>query len=158
MRKRGLVVALAASIFAAACMIGPSALPPAAAPSSTRDEVRIFTDLVNAHRRKVGCTPLVWLDQVARIAQRHSEDMAFHQFFDHTNLQGESPFDRLKNAGVNYRNAAENIAEGQRTGEQVLQSWLTSPGHRRNIEDCRLLQHGVGMYQNRWTHMFVTVR
>jgi uncharacterized protein YkwD len=156
MMKSGLLI-LMTLLLAGGCTVAPIA-PTAAPAPARRDEVRIFTDLVNEHRKKVGCRPLVWLDQVARIAQRHSEDMAFHQFFSHTNLQGESPFERLKNAGITFRNAAENIAEGQRSAEEVMQGWLGSSGHRRNIEDCGLAQHGVGMYQNRWTHMFVTVR
>jgi uncharacterized protein YkwD len=155
MRNAGLI--LAVSLLLAACIAGP-VQPPVAPPPSTRDEVRAFTNLVNAHRKKIGCPVLTWVGPVARVAQRHSEDMAFHSFFSHTNLQGETPFVRLDKAGIKYRLAAENIAAGQRTAEQVLQSWLTSRGHRRNIEDCKLLQHGVGLHQNHWTHVFVTTR
>ena len=117
-----------------------------------------FVELVNKHRERVGCKPLTWLSPVARVAQNHSDEMAALGFFSHTNLRGETPFDRLRKAGIAYRLAAENIAEGQRTAEEVLASWLSSSGHRRNIEDCNLEQHGVGMTQNRWTHVFVTLR
>jgi uncharacterized protein YkwD len=80
-----------------------------------------------------------------------------YSFFGHTNHLGQSPFDRLKSAGIRYRIAAENIASGQQTAEHVLQSWLNSSGHRRNIENCELVQHGVGLSNNRWTHVFVTL-
>jgi uncharacterized protein YkwD len=126
-------------------------------PPSVRDEVEVFTRLVNAHRKKVGCKPLTWVGPVAVIAQRHSEDMFNYAFFGHTNHLGQSPFDRLQSAGIRYRIAAENVASGQTNAEQVLQSWLNSRGHRRNIEDCDLLQHGVGLSNNRWTHVFVTL-
>jgi uncharacterized protein YkwD len=155
MGKAGIL--LAVSLFANGCIVAPIK-PPVAPPPSTRDEINAFTQLVNAHRKKIGCKPLTWISPVAKVAQRHSEDMAFHRFFSHTNLQGESPFRRLERAGITYSLAAENIAAGQRTAEQVLQSWLTSKGHRRNIEDCKLLQHGVGLYQNHWTHVFVSMR
>jgi uncharacterized protein YkwD len=54
--------------------------------------------------------------------------------------------------------AAENIAAGQWSAQQVLDSWLSSPGHRRNIENCGLLEHGVGLTQNHSTHVLVTLR
>jgi uncharacterized protein YkwD len=95
---------------------------------------------------------------VADVAQKHSEDMSRNNYFSHTNQQGKTPFDRLRAAGITYTVAAENIAEGQRTAEQVLASWLSSSGHRHNIEDCRLLQHGVGLANYHWTHMFVRLR
>jgi uncharacterized protein YkwD len=132
--------------------------PPTQPPPATRDEVRAFTDLVNRHRERAGCKPLTWLSAVARVAQNHSDEMAALGFFSHTNLRNESPFDRLRSAGIDYRMAAENIAAGQRTAEEVLASWLSSSGHRRNIENCEFLQHGVAVTNHRWTHVFVTLR
>jgi uncharacterized protein YkwD len=82
--------------------------------------------------------------------------MFHYRFFSHTNHLGKNPFQRLQGAGIRYRIAAENIAAGQQTAEQVLQSWLNSQGHRRNIENCDLTQHGVGFYNNRWTHVLMT--
>ena len=139
-------------------MMAPRVDPPVAPPPSTSDEIRVFTQLVNQHRRKVGCKELTWVSAVAEVAQKHSEDMSRNHFFSHTNQQGKTPFDRLRAAGIVYTAAAENIAEGQRTAEQVLASWLGSSGHRHNIEDCRMLQHGLGLANNYWTHMFVRMR
>jgi uncharacterized protein YkwD len=140
-------------------MVVPTRIePPTAPPPSTRDEVRAFADLVNKHRRSVGCKDLTWVGAVADVAQKHSDDMNRNNFFDHANPKGQSPFDRLRLAGISYTAAAENIAAGQRTAEQVLASWLSSSGHRRNIEDCRMLQHGIGLANNYWTHMFVRLR
>ena len=117
----------------------------------------MFARLVNQHRKQVGCKPLTWIGAVAVVAQQHSEDMFNYSFFSHTNHLGKSPFDRLQGAGIRYRMAAENIASGQQTAEQVLQSWVRSSGHRRNIENCDLTQHGVGLSNNRWTHVMVTL-
>ncbi len=118
-------------------------------------EVELFVDLVNAHRESIGCVALDWDDQVAEVAQAHSEDMVERAFFDHTNPDGESPFDRLTNAGVSWTGAAENIAFGQTTAEAVLSGWLNSSGHRANIENCSLTEHGVGLQELRWTHLFI---
>ncbi len=99
--------------------------------------------------------PLSWDDGIAAVAQAHSEDMVARGFFDHTNPDGATPFDRLADAGIVYRSAAENIAAGQATGERVLASWLSSSGHRANIENCSLTQHGVGLFDRHWTHVFI---
>jgi uncharacterized protein YkwD len=154
MQKRTILIA-AAALFVSNCTMIPAIESPVDPPPSTRDEVRAFAQLVNQHRRKVGCKELTWIGAVASIAQQHSEDMINHNFFSHVNHKGQDPFERLRRAGIRYTMAAENIAAGQRTAADVLESWLTSKGHRRNIEDCQLLQHGVGLANNRWTHMFV---
>ncbi len=128
--------------------LGPSADP----------EVVTFSELVNTHRESVGCPLLAWDSDVAEVAQRHSEDMVDRSFFDHTNPDGLSPFDRLASAGILYSRAAENIAVGQPSAQAVLDAWLGSPGHRANIEDCALTHHGVGLRERHWTQLFITPR
>jgi uncharacterized protein YkwD len=125
-------------------------------PGSGADpEVEWFVSLMNAHRIEVGCPALQWNSAVATVAQAHSEDMVARSFFDHTNPDGKSPFDRLSDAGVSYSSAAENIAWGYPTAEAVLAGWLGSPGHKANIENCALTEHGVGLEGTRWTHLFI---
>ncbi len=145
------------------CVGGCILVPPAQAPVdvvpiAAYDQVEEFTRLVNAHRRKVGCRPLSWVNAVAAVAQKHSQDMYRHHFFDHVNQDGKDPFERLQAAHIRYRAAAENIAAGQPSAQQVLDAWLSSSGHRRNIENCMLLEHGVGLEHNHWTHVLVTLR
>ena len=118
------------------------------------DELRSFVQLMNQHRKDRGCPELIWDSSLAGVAQAHSEDMARNNYFSHTNLEGQSPFDRMRARGITYRSAAENIAWGQSTGQHVLQSWLNSSGHRANIENCNYTRHGVGLAQTRWTHVF----
>jgi uncharacterized protein YkwD len=118
-------------------------------------EVERFVSLVNAHRAEVGCPALKWNGAVAGVAQAHSEDMVARGFFAHTNPDGKSPFDRLSDAGVAYSSAAENIAWGYPTAEAVLSGWLGSPGHKANIENCALTEHGVGLRDTHWTHVFI---
>lgn len=127
-----------------------------AQPDPDGDAVEVFTTLMNEHRVSVGCAPLTWSEAVADVAEAHSADMVQRGFFDHTNPDGESPFDRLADAGIGYSRAAENIAWGHADGASVLAAWLDSSGHRGNIEDCALTQHGVGLVETHWTHVFVT--
>jgi len=121
-------------------------------------EVERFVSLMNAHRIEVGCPALKWNPAVATVAQAHSEDMVARGFFSHTNPDGQSPFDRLSDAGVAYSSAAENIAWGYPTAEAVLTGWLGSPGHKANIENCALTEHGVGLQDTHWTHVFIRPR
>lgn len=64
--------------------------------------------------------------------------------------------DRLTDAAIAYSRTAENIAFGYPTAEAVLSGWLASPGHKANIENCALTQHGVGLLESYWTHLFIT--
>ena len=136
-------------LLAAAC-----ASDKALAPESDF-RIASFVDLVNAYRVSMGCAALAWNPAVAAVAQSHSEDMIARDFFSHTNPDGDSPFDRLHNAGITFSAAAENIAAGYPTAEGVLQAWLGSAGHRANIENCSLTEHGVGLQDTHWTHLFI---
>jgi uncharacterized protein YkwD len=129
--------------------------PETAAPAR---EIARFTSLMNAHRVSVGCRALTWSAKVAAVAQAHSADMGRRDFFDHINPDGKTPFDRLRRAGIRYSAAAENIAYGTASATRVLELWLKSPGHRANIENCRYTHHGVGLFQGRWTQVFLEKR
>lgn len=94
---------------------------------------RITLDLVNASRVQYGL-PAVRADETASATARaHSADMAENGFFRHTNLKQESPFDRMKADGIQYRTAGENIAYGQTSAIFAHEGWMNSSGHRANI-------------------------
>ncbi|WP_409344042.1 CAP domain-containing protein [Paenibacillus sp. MBLB4367] len=102
-------------------------------------------DLANASRARFGLAPFAWDDKAADTARKHSKDMAERNYFDHTNLDGESPFDRMKANGIIYRQAAENIAAGQRNAIYAHAGWMNSLGHRNNLlSDIARL--GVGVH------------
>lgn len=142
---------LAVALFAGAC--GESIFGPI---SDLDPKVVSFVEQMNAHRASVGCAPLAWNQGVADVAQGHSQDMVDRDFFSHENPDGASPFDRLRSAGIDFSRAAENIAYGYPTAEDVLAAWLDSAGHRANIDNCELTEHGVGLVGTHWTHLFIT--
>ncbi|MFE7260526.1 CAP domain-containing protein [Streptomyces sp. NPDC057592] len=113
--------------------------------------------LVNQERLKVGCSPLTASSSLASLAQDFSEDMAARGFFDHTDPDGRTPWDRASKAGVQGL-AAENIARGQATAKAVMDSWMNSPGHRANILNCDYRTLGVGVHYGSggpwWTQDF----
>lgn len=90
------------------------------------------------------------------MAQAHSQDMADRGYFSHTNPEGQSPFDRLRAAGIDFSSAGENIASGPTTAQAVFDLWMGSSGHRANIERCAYTHHGVGLSSRLWTHLFLT--
>lgn len=135
--------------------------PPEAAPTVTAEpgpgvlsaEGAAVVELTNAERAAAGCGPLVVDERLTAAAQLHSEDMLAQDYFDHTSLDGRSPWDRAEAQG--YENpGAENIARGQATAEEVVRAWMDSPGHRANILSCDLREIGVGHADRVWTQLF----
>ena len=124
-------------------------------------EQEVF-DLVNQIREENGLEPFVYNETLAETARAHSQDMIDRDFFDHYNPDGKSPFDRMRDNGLSFSMAAENIAAGQRTPEEVVESWMNSEGHRANIlGNCEELGVGLalgGSYGYYWTQCFATVR
>ncbi|MEG1637233.1 MAG: CAP domain-containing protein, partial [Cellulosilyticaceae bacterium] len=125
----------------------------------TQYENEVLT-LVNKERQKAGLKPLQMDERVRTVAREKSRDMSVNNYFDHTSPTYGSPFDMLKKSGINYSSAAENIAAGYQTPNAVVDGWMNSPGHRKNILDGNLTHIGVGYYStgNYWTQMFITPR
>ena len=124
-------------------------------------EQEVF-DLVNQIREENGLNPFVYNETLAETARAHSQDMIDRNFFDHTNPDGKSPFDRMRENGLSYSMAAENIAVGYPSPEAVVEGWMNSEGHRANIlGNCEELGVGLalgGSYGYYWTQCFATVR
>ena len=101
--------------------------------------------LVNVERAKVGCTPVHASAALNRLAGAFSADMANRAFFDHTDPDGDTPWDRAEQAGVSGL-SGENIARGQADAEAVMDAWMNSDGHRANILNCTYTSMGVGVH------------
>jgi len=118
-------------------------------------------ELTNAQRLKNSCKPLTVNAVLTSAAQAHSADMAKRNFFDHNNPDGKTPFARMTAAGYRYSMAAENIAAGYLAPRAVVDGWMNSEGHRKNILNCGLTEIGVGYaaggaHGTYWTQDFGT--
>ena len=140
----------------------PSAQAPAksqkpTAPATNSQAVQQVIDLTNAERRKNGLPALTADAKLNSVAQTKSTDMQKNNYFSHTSPTYGSPFDMMRDQGVSYKSAGENIAQGQRTPQEVVQAWMNSEGHRRNILNSNYNHIGVGLDQNgyHWTQMFI---
>ncbi|CAM5490384.1 CAP domain-containing protein [Streptomyces purpurascens] len=100
--------------------------------------------LVNEERAKVGCSALAANSALTELAQNYSEDMRARGFFDHTDPDGKTPWDRAEAAGISNL-GGENIARGQADAAAVMDAWMNSPGHRANILNCDFKTLGVGV-------------
>ncbi|MCH0570850.1 CAP domain-containing protein [Streptomyces sp. MUM 136J] len=113
--------------------------------------------LVNEERAKVGCSPLAANSSLTALAEAFSEDMAARGFFDHTDPDGATPWDRAAKAGITDL-GGENIARGQADAAAVMEAWMNSPGHRANILNCDFKTLGVGVHYGSggpwWTQDF----
>ncbi|MFE7314911.1 CAP domain-containing protein [Streptomyces sp. NPDC057555] len=101
--------------------------------------------LVNQERARAGCSPVTAGDELGDLAQAFSDDMARRGFFGHTDPDGHSPWDRARAQGVTDL-GGENIARGQADAQAVMDTWMTSPGHRANILNCEYKTLGVGAH------------
>lgn len=81
-------------------------------------------------------------------AQAHADDMATNDYYGHQSRDGTSQSDRIRMQGYQSRMTAENIAAGQQSPEEVIDSWLRSPGHCRNILNAELTEIGIGVAVN----------
>ncbi|MFC9952574.1 CAP domain-containing protein [Streptomyces prasinus] len=101
--------------------------------------------LVNQERAKVGCSPVAANSSLTTLATAFSKDMAARGFFDHTDPDGDTPWDRAAAAGISEL-GGENIARGQATAADVMEAWMNSPGHKANILNCDFKTLGVGVH------------
>lgn len=118
---------------------------------------RQVLDLVNVSRYRYKLPPLTWNEMAAQVARKHSLDMETHDFFDHVSAtSGSDPFDRLKEANIRYSMAGENIAAGYTDAIEAHESWMNSPGHRKNVLEKGFTQLGVGVVSDYYTETFLT--
>ena len=127
------------------------------APANSSQAVQQVIDLTNVERKNNGLPALTADAKLNSVAQAKSSDMQQNNYFSHASPTYGSPFDMMRDQGVSYRSAGENIAKGQRTPQEVVQAWMNSEGHRRNILSSNYTHIGVGYDPNghHWTQMFI---
>ncbi|KQL49890.1 hypothetical protein AN963_09425 [Brevibacillus choshinensis] len=117
--------------------------------------VKQVADLVNQERAKAGLKPVTLDASLNKVAQAKAADMSNNNYFDHTSPTYGSPFDMMKQFGVSFMTAGENIAMGQRTADEVMNQWMNSEGHRENIMNPSFTKIGVGYVNGYWVQEFI---
>ena len=116
-------------------------------------------DLVNQQRAANGCGALAANPQLMTAARLHSQDQAAHRKMSHDGSDGSTLAQRVSRAGYPGGNLAENVAYGYETPADVMDGWMHSDGHRRNILNCTYRDIGVGVAEGSdgrlyWTQDF----
>ena len=116
--------------------------------------------LVNVERSKRGLSQLTFNAELSNVATIKSQDMINKNYFSHTSPTYGSPFDMMKKFNISYKAAGENIAKGQTSPAQVVNSWMNSQGHRENILSTKFTDIGIGVAKDSngtlyWTQMFI---
>jgi uncharacterized YkwD family protein len=128
--------------------------------SSLSWQVQQVVDLVNQERAKNGLQPLAVDTRLMQMAHDKAVDMRDHNYFDHQSPTYGSPFDMMKEYGISFSYAGENIAAGQKTPQEVMNAWMNSSGHRANILNPNYTKIGVGFvtggqYGTEWVQEFI---
>lgn len=124
------------------------------APSGGGDIAQRVLDLTNAERSRAGAPALSLHPQLMAAAQNHTNLMAERNEITHQFPGQPGVGDRISQAGYRWRTFAENVAQGQSSPEQVVSSWMNSPGHRENLLNPEFQHLGVGYANDFWTQKF----
>jgi len=140
---------------------------------STANLERRIHGLINNERKHRGLSLLLWDDTLSRIARRHSSDMASRQYFAHESPEGHNFSYRFAQegyrcsipvGGIRYL-GAENIFQTylynsvsrvdgnviynwnseEKIAQSIVQGWMDSPGHRKNILIPYWINEGIGV-------------
>jgi uncharacterized protein YkwD len=120
----------------------------ARATTGLRDADRVRAAMlaeVNALRQKAGAPPLKLNPDLEQSAQAHAQDMLARGYFAHKSPSNTTVRERSRKAGYDWRTIGENIAEGQTSVDEVVTTWMGSPGHRRNILNPDFRELGIGL-------------
>ncbi len=120
----------------------------------TADEQKLI-NLINSERTKAGLNALAVDYELSRVARIKSEDMRTNNYFSHTSPTYGSPFQMMKDFGITYRSAAENIARTSSV-DRAHAGFMNSEGHRKNILTPGFTHVGVGISGNYYTEMFIS--
>jgi uncharacterized protein YkwD len=144
--RRSIAQALLAMTLALVVGGGLFVSSSAPADAATTGVAAIRTKIIrqtNAQRAAKGCRPLKVSTRLTKSAQSHANDMSRRHYFAHDTKGGLTWDRRIRSFGWKQP-GGENIARGYKTAQGVMQGWMASKGHRRNILDCNFRYIGVG--------------
>ena len=155
----------ALALLTGAALVGCDTVVDAPAPSTAPATVpwTEMLDAVNAVRAEgaqcggqlyPAAGPLAWNGRLELAALAHTVDMLENDHFAHTGTDGSEPGDRAWRAGYQWRVVGENIARYQSSVERVVEDWMASPSHCRQIMDPTYVEMGAAEQGRYWTQVF----
>lgn len=124
----------------------------------SEDEKEVF-NLINKKRAENGLSALKIDDEVVNVARIKAKDLVQNNYFAHESPTYGTPFQMLKNFGIFYKTAGENIA-GNSSNKKAVEAWMNSSGHRANILNSNYNYTGIGVvtsskYGKVYVQMFI---
>ena len=118
-----------------------------------KEEIEVIFNKVNEEREKQGLDKLILDESLMKAANVRAQELS--EKYSHTRPNGESCFSILEENNIEYSTAGENIALGYITGEDVMDGWMNSKGHRENILNPMFNKIGIGKENEQWVQMFI---
>jgi uncharacterized protein YkwD len=129
----------------------------------TSDQQKLMIDAVNDIRQR-GCycgkrymkpvQKIVWNDKLYKSAHIQASEMHQHNFFAHFSKEGLNIGERLEKVGYDWMVAGENLGEGQKTFEEVLNDWLASYSHCTMLMHPKVEEMAVAKVDKYWVQHF----
>ena len=124
----------------------------------TANEQEVF-DLINAKRKEAGLSALKIDEELQNVARVKAKDMVDNNYFSHNSPTYGTPFNMIKNFGITYKAAGENIA-GNSSNQGAVDAWMNSEGHKANILSNNYNYTGIGVvnsskYGKIYVQMFI---
>ena len=124
----------------------------------TENEQEVF-NLINAQRSSAGLSVLKIDEELQNVARVKAKDMVDNNYFSHNSPTYGTPFNMIKNFGITYKAAGENIA-GNSSNQGAVAAWMNSEGHRANILSNNYNYTGIGVvssskYGKIYVQMFI---
>ncbi|MFA5353449.1 MAG: CAP domain-containing protein [Thermodesulfovibrionales bacterium] len=134
--------------------------------SESGSDERLLLDLVNKARMQGArcgnryyepAEPFFWNGKLAKAARRQCRDMSRNRFLGHRGSDGSRHSDRVSEAGYDWSSCGENICEGYETPEDVVEGWMESEGHCKNIMNPEYREAGVARSLGRGKRLYWTI-
>jgi uncharacterized YkwD family protein len=125
---------------------GPSAVITTPIKGVSQDDQTLL-ELVNKARAEAGVGPLQFDEELMKVAKTKAQDMVDNNYFSHQSPTYGSPFDMMRQFGISFKTAGENIA-GNRTVEGAFKAWMNSEGHKKNILNSGFNYTGIGIVES----------
>lgn len=122
-------------------------------------EARIISEINEVRKEKD--LPILEEDEILNeVARDYSRQMLQEDFFSHFGPSGRTVADRVEAAGVRFRWVGENLAMTENINQPadgLVQDWMDSPSHRKNIVDENYHRTGVGIWKEEDRYYFTQV-
>jgi len=126
----------------------PATTTPTTPPSGITEDEQTLLNLVNKARADAGVGPLAFDMELVKVARLKAQDMVQNNYFSHTSPTYGDPFAMMRQFGITFKTAGENIA-GNQTVEGAFKAWMNSEGHRKNILNGNFNYTGIGIVSSK---------